>query len=165
MLISSSILVAANGVISFFFYGGIVFHCTLPWKIPWTEEPGRLQSMGSRRAGYDWVTSLSLFTFMHWRRKWQPTPVFFCLENPRDGDAWWAAIYGVAQSQTGLKWLSSSSSSVPLYICTTSSLSIHLLMDTQVVNNAAVNIGVTYVFLNYSFVWMYAQEWDCWIMW
>ena len=49
---------------------------TLAWKIPWTEEPGRLQSMGSLRAGHDWETSLSLFTFMHWRRKWQPTPVF-----------------------------------------------------------------------------------------
>ena len=49
---------------------------SLAWKIPWTEEPGRLQSMGSRRVGHDWATSLSLFTFMHWRRKWQPTPVF-----------------------------------------------------------------------------------------
>ena len=49
---------------------------TLAWKISWTEEPGRLQSMGSLRIGHDWVTSLSLFTFMHWRRKWQPTPVF-----------------------------------------------------------------------------------------
>ena len=49
---------------------------TLAWKTPWTEEPGRLQSMGSLRVDHDWVTSLSLFTFMHWRRKWQPTPVF-----------------------------------------------------------------------------------------
>ena len=48
---------------------------TLAWKIPWTEEPGGLQSMGSLRVRHDWVTSLSLFTFMHWRRKWQPTPV------------------------------------------------------------------------------------------
>ena len=47
---------------------------TLAWKIPWTEEPGRLQSMGSRRVGHDLETSL--FTFMHWRRQWQPTPVF-----------------------------------------------------------------------------------------
>ena len=78
---------------------------TLAWKIPWTEEPGRLQSMGSLRVGHDWATSLSLFTFIHWRRKWQPTPVF-CLENPRDGKAWWAAVYGVAQSRTWLKWLS-----------------------------------------------------------
>ena len=49
---------------------------TFAWKIPWTEEPGKLQSMGSWRVGHDWATSLSLFTFMHWRRKWQPTPVF-----------------------------------------------------------------------------------------
>ena len=46
---------------------------TLAWKIPWAEEPGRLQSMGSRRVGYYWATSLSLFTSMHRRRKWQPT--------------------------------------------------------------------------------------------
>ena len=49
---------------------------TLAWKIPWTEEPGGLQSMGSQRLRHDWATSLSLFTFMHWRRKWRPTPVF-----------------------------------------------------------------------------------------
>ena len=46
---------------------------TLAWKIPWTEEPGGLQSMGSLRVGHDWATSLSLFTCMYWRRKWQPT--------------------------------------------------------------------------------------------
>ena len=55
---------------------------TLAWKIPWTEEPGRLQSMGSRRVAHDWATSLSLFTFIHWRRKWQPTPVFLSGESP-----------------------------------------------------------------------------------
>ena len=49
---------------------------TLAWKIPWMEEPGRLQSMGSGRVGHDRATSPSLFTFMHWRRKWHPTPVF-----------------------------------------------------------------------------------------
>ena len=49
---------------------------TLAWKIPWMEEPGRLQSIGLLRVGLDWATSLSLFRFMHWRRKWQPTPVF-----------------------------------------------------------------------------------------
>ena len=49
---------------------------TLAWKIPWTEEPGGLPSMGSHRVGHNWATSLSRFTFMHWRRKWQPTPVF-----------------------------------------------------------------------------------------
>ena len=49
---------------------------TVARKIPWMEEPGRLQSMGSLRVRHDWVTSLSLSNFMHWRRKWQPTPVF-----------------------------------------------------------------------------------------
>src|SRR5574341_1973863 len=49
---------------------------TIAWKIPWTEEPGRLQSMGWLRVGHNGATSLSLFTLMHWRRKWQPTPVF-----------------------------------------------------------------------------------------
>ena len=48
---------------------------TLAWKIPWMEEPGRLQSMGLLRIGHDWATSLSVFIFMHWRRKWQPTRV------------------------------------------------------------------------------------------
>ena len=54
---------------------------TLAWKIPWTEEPGRLQSMGSRRVRGNWATSLSLFTFMRWRRKWQPTPVLLPRES------------------------------------------------------------------------------------
>ena len=52
-------------------------HASIPaWKIPWREEPGGLQSMGSLEVGHDWATSLSLFTFIHWRRKWQATPVF-----------------------------------------------------------------------------------------
>ena len=68
---------------------------TLAWKIPWTEEPGGLQSMGSGRVGHGWATSLSLFTFVHWRRKWQPTPVFLPGESQGWG-AWWAAVYGVA---------------------------------------------------------------------
>ena len=81
---------------------------TLAWKTPCTEEPGRLWSMGSLGVGLDWATSFSLFTFIHWRRKWQPTPVFLPGESQGWG-TWWAAIYGVAQGQTGLKWLSSNS--------------------------------------------------------
>ena len=54
---------------------------TLAWKIPGTVEPGRLQSMGSLRVGHDWVNSLLLFTFMHWRRKWKPIPVFLPRES------------------------------------------------------------------------------------
>ena len=72
---------------------------TLAWKIPWMEEPAGLQSMGWPRVGHAGVTSLSLFPSVHWRRKWHPTPVF-CLENPRGGGAWWAAVYGVAQLDT-----------------------------------------------------------------
>ena len=71
------------------------------------EEPGGLQSMGSLRVGHKQATSLSLFTFMHWRRKWQPTPVFL----PGESQGQWAPVYGVAQSWTRLKQLSSSSSS------------------------------------------------------
>ena len=70
---------------------------TLAWKIPWTEEPGGLQSMGSWRVGHDWETSLSLFTFLHLRRKWPPTPVFLPGESQGRG-AWCAAVYEVAQS-------------------------------------------------------------------
>ena len=66
--------------------------------------------MGSLRVRHDWETSLSLFTFMHWRRKWQPSPVFLPRESQGWG-AWWAAVCGVEQSQTRLKRLSSSSSS------------------------------------------------------
>ena len=82
---------------------------TLAWKIPWMEEPGGLQSMGSQRVGHNWVTSLSLFTFMHWKGNGNPLQCS-CLENPRDRGACWAAVYGVAQSRTWLKRLSSSRS-------------------------------------------------------
>ena len=76
---------------------------TLAWKIPWMEEPGRLQSMGSLRVRHDWATSLSR------TGEGNGNPLqCSCLENPRDGGAWWAAIYGVAQSWTWLKRLSSS---------------------------------------------------------
>ena len=94
------------------YYGG----STLAWKIPRTEEPDGLQSTGSLQVRHDWATSLSLFTFMHWRRKWQPTPEFLPGESQGRG-AWWAAVYGVAQSRTRLKWLSSSSSSMEAVVC------------------------------------------------
>ena len=155
---------------------------TLAWKIPWTEDPRRLQSMGSQRVRHDLATKqthihakyhvlvLNKCTCLQFffsisnrvsirRRQWQPTPVLLpgkshgrrtlegcspwgheesdtteqlhfhfslscigegngnplqcsCLENPRTRGAWWAAAYGVAQSQTRLKQLSSSSSRV-----------------------------------------------------
>ena len=73
---------------------------TLARKILWMEEPGRLQSMGSWRVRHDWATSLSLFTFMHWRRQWQPTPVFL----PGESQGWWSLVgchlWGRTESDT-----------------------------------------------------------------
>ena len=69
-------------------------------KISWMEEPGGLQSMGSLRVGHDWATSLSLFIFMHWRRKWQPTPVFFPGESQGRGSLVGCRLWGRTQSDT-----------------------------------------------------------------
>ena len=81
---------------------------TLARKIPWMEEPGRLQSMGSWRVGYNWATSVSLSCI----GAGNGNPLqCSCLENPRDGGASRAAVYGAAQSRARLKRLSSSSSS------------------------------------------------------
>ena len=73
---------------------------TLAWKIPWMEEPGRLQPMGSLRVGQDWATSLSLFTFMHWRRKWQSTPVFLPGESQGRGSLVGCRLWGLTESDT-----------------------------------------------------------------
>ena len=73
---------------------------TLAWKIPWMEEHGRLQSMGSRRVGHDWATSPSLFTFLHWRRKWQPTPVFLPGESHRWGSLVGCRLWGCTELDT-----------------------------------------------------------------
>ena len=121
---------------------------TLAWKIPWTEEPGGLQSIRLLGVGHDWATSLSLFTFMHWRREWQPIPVF-CLENPIDG---WAAVYGVTQSRTRLKRLSSSSSSS----------NITQRIETSQHNHHRVKVGNTPVAIQMSL----EHEWrTCFSIW
>ena len=73
---------------------------TLAWKIPWMEEPGRLKSMGSQRVGHDWATSLSLFTFMHWRRKWQPTPALLPGESQGRGSLVGCPLWGRTESDT-----------------------------------------------------------------
>ena len=76
-------------------------HCsTLAWKIPWTEEPGRLQSVGSLRVRHDWATSLWLFTIMHWRRKWQPTLVFLPAESQGRGSLVGCCLWGRTESDT-----------------------------------------------------------------
>ena len=73
---------------------------TLAWKIPRAEEPGRLQSLGSLRVGHNWATSLSLSTFMHWRRKWQPTPVFLPGESQGQGSLVGCCLWGRTESDT-----------------------------------------------------------------
>ena len=73
---------------------------TFAWEIPWTEEPGRLQSMGSLRVGHKWAISLSLFTFMHWRRKWQPTPVFLPGESQGQRSLVGCRLWGRTKSDT-----------------------------------------------------------------
>ena len=85
---------------------------TLAWKIPRTEEPGRLQSMGSRRVRHNWATSLSLFTFMHWRRKWQPTPVF--LPGESQG---WRSLVGchLWDRRVGHDWSNLAAAAVNIY--------------------------------------------------
>ena len=97
---------------------------TLAWKIPWVEEPGRPQSMGSRRVGLNWTTSLLLFTFLHWRRKWQPTPVFWPGESQGRGSLVGCHLWG----RTRLKWLSSSSSSSRKFILDEYSVLFYLFM-------------------------------------
>ena len=89
---------------------------TLAWKIPWTEEPGRLQSMGSEES--DTTERLHFHFSVSCIREESGNPLqCSCLENPRDKGAWWAAVYGVTQSQTRLKRLSSSSSSYVYAYC------------------------------------------------
>ena len=70
---------------------------TLAWKIPRMEEPGRLQYMGSLSG-----TQLSyfIFTFMHWRRKWQPTPVFLPEESQGRGSLVGCRLWGRTESDT-----------------------------------------------------------------
>jgi len=77
---------------------------TLAWKIPWTREPGRLQFMGSLESDtterLHFHFSLSLFTFMHWRRKWQPTPVFLPGESQGRGSLVGCRLWGYTESDT-----------------------------------------------------------------
>ena len=72
---------------------------TLAWKIPWMEEPGRLQSMGSLRVGHNSDFTFT-FHFMHWRRKWQPTPVFLPGESQGRGSLVGCRLWGRTESDT-----------------------------------------------------------------
>ena len=122
------------------------WYSTFSWKIPWTEEPGRLQSMGSLRVRHNGATSLSLFTFMHWRRKWQLTPVFLPGESQGRGSLV-GCLYGVAQSRTRLKQLSSSSRSIPKYF----------ILFVAMVNGIVSLISISIWMNSYLFKWPCTQ--------
>ena len=97
---------------------------TLAWKTPWTEEPGRLQSMRLLR---DTTERLHFHFWLSCIGEGNGNPLqCSCLENPRDRGAWWAAVYGVTQSWTQLKWLSSSIA-FSIYKITSSANTISLL--------------------------------------
>ena len=114
----------------------------LAWRIPGTEEPDGLSSMGSHRVGHDWSDLAAaaarrrrLVGCSPWGHEELDTTEWLhfhfslscigegngnplqcsCLENPRGGGAWWAPVYGVAQSRPQLKRLSSSSSKELFY--------------------------------------------------
>ena len=143
----------------------------LTWRIPWTVEPGGLHSMGSQRDRNDWAANTWLnnsplysYTTIYLSIQWLHFPFSLscigegngnplqcsCLENPRDGGAWWAAVYGVAQSRTQLKWLSSSSS---IHWQT-----IGLFCPLAIVNSAATNIH-NYLSTKMNEVLTPAQTW------
>ena len=105
---------------------------TLAWKIPWMEEPGVLQSMGLLRVRHNWATSLSYIG------EGNGNPLqCSCLGNPRDGGAWWAAIYGVAQSWTRLKRLSSSGSRVSNFVVSLNNFNLQELLYINSSNTVA----------------------------
>ena len=110
--------------------------CTLAWKIPWMEEPGRLQSMGSLRDGQ--TERLHFHFSLSCIGEGNGNPLqCSCLENPRDEGAWWVAVSGVAQSRTQLKWLSSSSS-----ISTPYMFYLHFHLHPANLENSAVARGL-----------------------
>ena len=117
------------------------------WKIPWAEEPGRVQSMGSLRVGHNWVTSLSLFTFMHWRRKWQPIPVFLPGESQGQGSLVGCHLWG----RTWLKWLSSSSLENFEHYFTS-------MWDV-------CNCAVVWAFFGIAFLWDWNENWPFPVLW
>ena len=155
---------------------------TVAWKIPWTEEPGRLQSMGSLRVRCNWALMKLYFHFsLSCIGEGNGNPLqCSCLENPRDGEAWWAAVYGVAQSQTRLKWLSSSSEYVAykngcfldLHLCLQSGLIIKstgLIIKPIPGSEKSTGEGIGYL-LQYSWASLVAQlvknllaMWETWV--
>ena len=104
---------------------------TLAWKIPWTEEPGRLQSMGSWRVGHNWATSLSLFTFTQWRRKWQPTPVFLPGESQGRGSLVGCPLWGRIELGHDWSYLAAAAAACVILSSFCLPLACHISCPTQ----------------------------------
>ena len=140
---------------------------TLAWKIPRMEEPGRLQSMESLRVGHNWATSLSLFTFMHWRRKWHPTPVFLPGESQGRGEP--SGLPSMGSHRVGHDWSDLAAAAAIFWSMYVPHLlypfihqwTLRLLPCPGCCKYCgSVHLGAC-IFLNYGFLWMYAPEWDC----
>ena len=123
---------------------------TLAWKIPWMEEPGGLQSMGSLRVRHDWATSLSLFTFMHWRRKRQPTPVFLPGEPQGRGSLVGCCLWGRTESdmtevtqQQQQQWLQKRYPLTPVRMAITKNIYKGGFLGGSLVKNPPANAGDT----------------------
>ena len=86
---------------------------TLAWKIPWTEEPGRLQSMGSLRVGHDWVTSLSLFTFMNWEKEMATHSSILARRIPGTEEP--SGLLSVGSHRIGHDWSDSAAAALTYY--------------------------------------------------
>ena len=122
---------------------------TLAWKTPWTEEPGGLQSMGSLRVGCDFTFTFHFSLSCIGEGNGNPLQCS-SLENPRDGGAWWAAVYGVGQSWTRLKRLSSSSI-ISIYFSSSSLTSVIFMLLLSPLSAIFKNFNIVFLVLKYPF--------------
>ena len=118
---------------------------TLAWKIPWTEEPGRLQAMRLLRVRHDWATSLWLFTFKHWRRKWQSTPVFLPRESQGRGEP--GGLPSVGSHRVGHDWSDLAAAAAP-----------HLCIFKLHINKSMVllkaKLFMCFIYLTSKYLWL-----------
>ena len=131
---------------------------TLAWKIPWMEEPGGLQSTGLLRVRHDWMTSLSLFTFMHWRRKWQPTPEFLPGESQGWGSLVGCRLWGRTQSDTTEVTAAAAAAELnAVWVFILSELKMHYFFILSVQNHVFKIIFKKSFWEIISLIWIYSR--------
>ena len=125
---------------------------TLAWRIPGTEEPGGLRSMGSLRVGRDWATSLSLFTFIHWRRKWQPTPVFLPGESQGRGSLVGCRLWGrtVSHNWSDLAAAAAACTILIIFKCTVQWYSLHPCCRTSITTVHSRTLHLAKLYIHYT---------------